>query len=369
MIIQIEPWIDELEAKYLQKVTENGFVTEYNLTKQFEEAFSKYTNSKQAVAYTNGTMALYAALKAVGVGPGDEVIVPNMTFVATANAVHLTGAMPIFVDIEKEFLGLDPELTQASITASTKAIVPVHLYGRIGRIEELLAIAKKNDIFLIEDAAQGVGVFKKDKHAGTFGDIGILSFYGNKTMTCGEGGLIITNSKQYANYCYALKNHGRMKKGTFIHEEIGYNFAFTEMQAAIGLAQFEKLPTILERKKEIFTTYQNQLRDIEEITLLSGDKDQQCVYWFTSMLVPNAAKLADYLEKNGVQTRRFFYPLSLQPCFEKNEAIARANAGAFPVSEGIYNQGISLPSSHILTIEEQTVVISKVLDFFRNGSA
>ena len=207
MIIQIEPWIDEVESSALEKVISNGFVTENKFTKNFEKNFRNYTETNRAVAYTNGTMALYACLKAVGVGHGDEVIVPNLTFVATANAVHMLGATPVFVDIEYNTFGIDPCLIPSAITTKTKCIVPVHLYGRPCQINSVVSIAKEYNLMVVEDAAQGVGVRHNGKHMGTFGDMGVLSFYGNKTMTCGEGGLVLTNDDTLADYCYMLKNN------------------------------------------------------------------------------------------------------------------------------------------------------------------
>jgi len=248
-IPQIEPWIDNRELYYLKKVVESTYVTENKLTKEFENRVKESTGSKYAIAYTNGTMALYACLKALGIKRSDKVIVPNMTFVATANAVIMAGATPVFCEVQEDTFCMDPEQLKGLIDPYTKAIIPVHLYGQAANMDSIMAIANDKNIPIIEDAAQGVGVKYKDKHVGTFGDMGILSYYGNKTITCGEGGIILTDSEDLAKACYRLKNHGRDTKGIFKHDHIGYNFSFTEMQAAIGLAQMDKLPDIISKKR------------------------------------------------------------------------------------------------------------------------
>ena len=270
-INQIEPWIDEEEREQLHRVIDSTFVTESSLTKEFEQQIKDLTGSKHAIAMTNGTAALFCCLKALGIGEGDEVIVPDMTFIATANAVLMAGATPIMIDVSKKDLGIDPVKLKKYINPNTKAVMPVHLYGGAANLKEIKKTCDTYGIFLIEDAAQGVGVYYDDQHVGTFGDLGILSFYGNKTITCGEGGIVLTEDDELAAACYRLKNHGRDKKGIFIHSHIGYNFAFTEMQAAIGIAQMNKLQRITEKKKNIRDLYIKSLRDIEELEPLLFD--------------------------------------------------------------------------------------------------
>ncbi len=244
MIIQIQPWIDDSEMHELMKVVQSTFVTEASLTKEFEQMTRDLTKAKHAIAVANGTLGLFCALKALGIGIGDEVIVPDLTFIASANAIIMAGAKPVFCDVEINTLCIDIEKAKSKVTANTKAIMPVHLYGQSADMVKVLNFAKENNLKVIEDAAQGVGVLFEGKHVGTFGDIGILSYYGNKTITTGEGGIILTNDDELAKICYRLKNHGRDTKGTFIHEHIGFNFSFTEMQAALGVSQMKKLNAI-----------------------------------------------------------------------------------------------------------------------------
>lgn len=359
-IPQIEPWIDDNELKHLKRLVDNKYVVENILTKEFEDMVKKHTGSKHVISISNGTLALYTCLIALGIGKGDEVIVPNLTFIATANAVVMAGANPIFCDVDKESMQIDSNLIENCITNKTRAVIPVHLYGNSVDIYEIMDICKRNNLKLIEDAAQGVGVFYDEKHVGTFGDCGVLSYYGNKTITCGEGGIILTNDDEIAKKCYRLKNHGRDKKGVFIHEYIGFNFSFTEMQAAIGISQMEKLNRIIERKKKIHDKYVNDLNSIGDLKPQLFNDKVNPVHWFTSFLTNRKKELSEYLLSCNIQTRDFFYPLNLQPCYN----IGRNHD--FINSISLYETGISLPSSYGLTNEQQDYIIDCIKKFYNN---
>ncbi|MDX2003540.1 MAG: DegT/DnrJ/EryC1/StrS family aminotransferase [Chitinophagales bacterium] len=360
MIIQIQPWIDEEELIQLKRVVDSTFVVEHKLTKEFEEMTKQMAGSKHAIAMTNGTVALYCCLKALNIGPGDEVIVPDMTFIATANAVIMAGATPVFADVEPDTFCFSVTEAEKKITPRTKCLMPVHLYGQAADMDKVMALANKYDLKVIEDAAQGVGVRFNGKHVGTFGHLGILSYYGNKTITCGEGGVVLTDDDELAKLCYRLKNHGRDVKGTFMHEHIGFNFSFTEMQAAIGIAQMIKLERIISRKKQLADRYYQELSDLPRFKPAYIDLRCTPVFWFTSFLTEDHKAISEYLLENGIQTRRFFYPLHLQPCYKGIVDVS----GEYPVTERIYNQGISLPSSYGLTDEEQTYIIAKIKAFY-----
>ncbi len=345
MIPTVTPWIDDEELVQLKRVISSTYVTEGPLTSEFELMICELTGSKFAISYANGTLALYASLKVLGIGPGDEVIVPDLTFVATANAVILTGATPIFCDVLCNNFGINPIKIQALITENTKAVIPVHLYGRSCNISEIKNICKKNNLFLVEDAAQGVGVYGDDKsHAGTYGDIGVLSFYGNKTITCGEGGICLTNSKELATSLYKLKNHGREIKGIFTHDDIGYNFSFTDLQAAIGIAQLKKLDRIKEKRFQIYEWYKSELGE----SLVAFSEEDGNLPWLINLKLNNPQGLELKLKKNLIQTRRFFTPLHMQPCYDKKYFLENN----FDTTVCIYNSHLSLPSSHALTKEE-----------------
>ncbi len=360
MIPQIQPWIDEAELNELKRVIDSTYVTEHALTKEFEEMTKELTGAKYAIAVSNGTLGLFTALKALGIGNGDEVIVPDFTFIASANAIILAGAQPVFCDVDSNTFCLDPTLIEKSITKNTKAIMPVHIYGQSADMEAITKIAKQYNLYVIEDAAQGVGVKFNGRHTGTFGEIGVLSYYGNKTITCGEGGVILTDDSELAKECYRLKNHGRDSKGLFIHDSIGYNFSFTEMQAAIGISQMKKLSRIIEKKYYIYKRYISELGNIDNFKPVYIDERCQPVFWFTSFLSDDTNKLATFLSESGIQTRRFFYPLHKQPCYKDIITLDKE----FPVSERIYEKGVSLPSSYNLSGEDQSYIIAKIREFY-----
>lgn len=359
MIRQIEPWIDEAEARQLARVIASTYVTEGPLTEEFEARIRDLTGSPHAIAYTNGTLAQFALMKACGIGPGDEVIVPDMTFIATCNAVILAGAKPVLADVDRYTLGLSAATVEPLITSRTKAIVPVHLYGGMVDIEELLELGERRNILVLEDAAQGVGVTLRGRHAGTWGRAGFLSFYGNKTMTTAEGGVILTRDDELAKACFRLKNHGRSKKGVFIHETIGFNFSFTDLQAAVGLAQLEKLPEIIRRKQRIHDAYRAAIGGRQNLTFGAHREGIAPVHWFTNVFADDAEALADYMTAREIGTRRFFYPLHRQPCY--TDQVGRADA--YPVTEMLFRTGLSMPSSATLTEPEIATVAAALSEF------
>ncbi len=363
MIIQIQPWIDNSELEELKKVIDSTFITENSMTAQFEKMTKELTGAKHAIAVANGTVGLYCALLSLKVGIGDEVIVPNLTFIATSNAVIMAGAAPVFCEVNKDSLCIDVDKIEPLINKNTKAIMPVHLYGNSCEMFKLKALATKYNLKIIEDAAQGVGVYCRNSHVGTIGDLGVLSYYGNKTITTAEGGMILTNNDSLAKTCYRLKNHGRDQKGTFKHDYIGFNFAYTDIQAAIGVSQMKKLDRIIKRKEDIFNRYYQELKNIDEIKFYKIRGQKQPVYWFTSIFSKKAKKLSSYLFEKGIQTRRFFYPLHLQPCYQNG--IINFKKEDFKVSETIYKNSISLPSSYILKEKEQDKVIKTIKSFFK----
>lgn len=366
MILQIEPWIDENEKKYLDMVVESTFVTEHKLTKSFEDRIKDLTKSKHAIAITNGTAALYCCLLSLGIGPGDEVIVPNLTFVATANSVIMTGATPVFCDVSPKSMCMELEQVKSMVTDKTRCILPVHLFGNASQMKELCEYAKSKNIKVVEDAAQGVGVKLNGQHVGTFGDLGILSFYGNKTITCGEGGIILTNDDSLAERCYQLKNHGRSRKGVFVHETIGFNFCFTEMQAAIGLSQLDKLEKIVEIKKSIYEKYCAAFKNIKQICLPENIDNLTSVMWMSYFFFDDKWNLEKFLKEENIQTRRFFYPLHLQPCYKDFPSIRKE--GPYVNSISLYEHGLCLPSSVLMSDKDQQVVIDKILEFYSKVS-
>jgi perosamine synthetase len=364
-IVQIEPWIDAGELRELERAIQSTFITESDLTREFESMTSQLTGSKHAIAVCNGTVALFVCLKALGIGPGDEVIIPNLTFIATANAVILAGATPVLCEIREDTFCIDMKRAEELLTKRTRAVMPVHLYGQSADMTAVMDFAARHKLKVIEDAAEGVGVRLDDRHVGTFAEMGILSYYGNKTVTCGEGGVVLTNDDRLAAEAYKLKNHGRAKKGTFIHESVGFNFAFTDLQAAIGISQMKKMPAIVRKKREIHDCYVRQLRGIKGFDAVHIDPRCEPVFWFTSFLCDDTEGLSAFLQRQNIQTRGFFYPLHRQPCYADRKYIRNIDDD-FRVSNAVYQRGISFPSSYNLTEAEQTFVIEQIRRFYAN---
>jgi len=356
-IPQIEPWIDNTELKQLEEVISSTFITENKKTEEFLGKICQLTGSPHAIATSNGTLALVASLLSAGIGEGDEVIVPDLTFIATSNAVKLVGARPVFCDVLITTGCLDIDACAELINEKTKAIIPVHLYGQSVEMDKLDALSVMHNIVIIEDAAESMGVFYKGKHTGTFGDYGIFSFFGNKLITCGEGGVVLTKTAENYKKLYRIKNHGRDKKGVFVHENLGYNFCFTDLQAAVGVAQFQKYETMIAAKKNNYGLYKHFLAGIDEVEVVKVPEYVDSNYWFVNILVESPAQLNEYLEGKGIGTRRYFYPLHKQPCYEPITTDC-------PISMTLYEKGLSLPSGVLLKDDDIEFVCNQIKKYF-----
>ena len=333
---------------------------------EFEGNFAKYHQMKHAIATSNGTAALHVALKTLGIGEGDEVIVPTLTFVATANVVVYCNAKPVFVDSHPEYYNMDPLKIEEVITPKTKAIIPVHLYGHPCDMDWIKDIAEDHELYVIEDVAQAHGAEYKGKKVGSFGDISCFSFYGNKTMTTGEGGMCLTNNEEIAGKIRLLINHGKNPKKHFWHDVIGFNYRMTNLQAAIGVAQLKNLDEFIEKKREIAKSYSEGLKELEEegqITLHPEMPWAKCVYWMYCILVDdnfgmNRDELMKRLEEKGIETRPFFYPMHVMPIYKNNKK--------FPVAEEISRKGVNLPSGVSLMEGIIEKVVSTIKDITAN---
>jgi len=352
IIPQFEPWLGEEELAQVAETIRANWITGGVKVKEFEERLAALVGVKHAVAICNGTLALYVGLKAMGIGEGDEVIVPDFTFIASANAVVMAGAKPVFVDIDAKTFNIDPGSTEKAITARTKAIMPVHIYGQAADMDAIGEIAGRRHLRVIEDAAQGIKVTFQGRHTGSFGDVSCMSFYADKTMTTGEGGMVFTDDDALAEKCLILKHQGRTGRGFYYHEHIGYNFRLTDLQAAIGVAQLNKLDIIVERKKRNEARYRELLEGVKGITFPYIDPRGYNVPFRINILVNNPEKLSDFLNENGIGSRRFFHPLHQQPCYNV--------PGDFPNTIRAYETGLSLPSSVTLTEEQIEYVCAKI---------
>lgn len=355
VIPQIQPWIEAEEVQAVARAVATTFVTEQGATREFEQKLRELSGAKHVVAYCNASCALFAVLRALGIGPGDEVLVPDMTFVATANAVVLAGATPVFCDVDPQTLMLSADSALCRLTPRTRAILFVHLYGLSIDVAPLLELARRHGLCFVEDAAQAVGVRHGGRHAGTAGRAGVLSFYGNKTITTGEGGAILTDDAELAEACYRLKNHGRLQKGVFVHEQVGFNFSFTDMQAALGVAQLARLPRVIDEKRRIRARYEQRLAGLPGLRMQAIPSGCEPVFWFTNVICRDAASLQAALREAEIQSRRFFHPLHRQPCF------GALRPAACPQSAAAHRQGLSLPSACGLR-EEQIDEICRVIE-------
>lgn len=324
---------------------------------KFETSFANYLAVNYATSVNNGTAALHMCLCALGVGEGDEVIVPTLTYIASVNAIKYVGAEPIFVDSDKATWNLDVTLLDVLITKKTKAIMAVHLYGNPCDMNALRSLCDKRGIFLIEDVAEALGSTYEDQFLGTFGDVASFSFFGNKTITTGEGGMVVSNNKEVIDKVASLKNQGA-SENKYWYEEVGYNYRMTNICAAIGLSQIEQVELILKRKKEIATLYQEELKECQ-LDFQNLQLNGVSSYWLVSILTKDRNVrdgLVNFLNKSHVETRPLFYPADTMPMFNSE--------GSFPVAQSLSDRGMNLPSFPDLSDEDVVQISAYIKEFF-----
>jgi len=358
---QFEPLIGEEEYRSIKDCFDNNWITEGPKSKEFLEELCHLIGVKYAVFAPNGTLALYLGLRSIGIRPGDEVIVPNFTFIASANAVEMAGGIPVLVDVNKN-MQIDIEKCENLVSNKTKAIMPVHIYGMSSNMDDVMKFANRHDLKVIEDAAQSIGVKWKEKHCGSFGDVGCFSFFADKTITTGEGGLVTTDDESVYKKLLYLRNQGRLNRGTFIHPEFGANFRITDIQAAIGLTQLKKLDYILKRKQWILHTYKDFLSDVDNVKILGPLEGSNHVP-FRVCLISNflSEGLMDHMKKNEIETRSFFYPIHKQPHYKD-----RTHRCEFSNSIFGYENGCCLPTSVNMSKEQIRYVCSSIEDYVKN---
>lgn len=343
--------IEAIKSSWIS--SKGKFITE------FEKEFAEYCGAKYGIATFNGTVALHLALRALMIDKGDEVIVPDLTFIATANVVTYCNAKPIFIDSHPDYWCIDPEKIEEKITTKTKAIIPVHLYGHPCDMDAIMKIAKKHGSYVIEDAAEAHGARYKGKKVGSFGDISCFSFYGNKIITTGEGGMCLTNDQELAEKMRILRDHGMNPDKRYWYDVIGFNYRMTNVQAAIGIAQLKKINKFIKRKRQIASKYNDELKDFEKENLITLHPEMlwaKSVYWMYSILVEekfgiSRDKLIYLLKKQNIETRPFFYPIHIMPPYNKTKCSINNTAN------NISLKGINLPSSSALKDSEIQYVI------------
>ena len=305
-----KPDLSGNEKKYVNECLDTSWIfSRGNFVSKFEQNFSDYINVAKATSVSNGTVALHLALHALGITKGDEVIVPSLTYVASANAITYVGATPIFVDSSLENWNLDMKSVISKISPKTKAILAVHLYGNPCDMDQLADICKQNNLFLIEDAAEAFGSKYKDRHVGTFGDIATFSFFGNKTLTTGEGGMVVSNDKNLIERCAYLKSQAVSLKKEYWHDELGFNYRMTNICAAIGVAQLEKADQTILKKRKLLNWYKEELEGLP-LSFQEEQDESFNSYWMASITLDDSSKrnkLRKYLENKGIETRPFFH--------------------------------------------------------------
>jgi len=338
-----QPCLGELERKYLIDAFDSGWISSIGrYIEEFEKSFAAYCGTVHAIAVSNGTVALHLALEGVGVKEGDEVIVPDLTFVATANAVRHANGVPVMVDVDPETLCMDPVAMERAITPKTRAVIPVHLYGHPSDMYRIMGIAKARGIDVVEDAAEAHGAEIGGKRVGSFGRCAIFSFYGNKIMTTGEGGMITTDDGELAGRLRLLRDHGMSKEKKYWHTEIGYNYRTTNLQAAIGLAQLQRIDSLIEQKRAVIERYRRNFSGMMRVTLNPCKPGFKNTYWMLCLSFDGwkeqsrSASMAE-LKQRKIDTRPFFYPLSDMPMYG-------SLVHETPVAHELSYKGINLPS-------------------------
>ena len=351
-----EPLIGEKEKEFVMDCLNTGWISsEGSYVKEFQNKFSRIADRKFGIACSSGTAALEIAIASLNIGPGDEVILPTFTIISCAAAIIRSGATPVLVDCDPSTFNTNPEEIIAAVTKKTVAIMIVHIYGLPVDLDPILKLAKENKIFIIEDAAELIGAEYKGKICGSFGDISTFSFYSNKHITTGEGGMIVTNDKAIANRCASLKNLCFKNEKRFIHEELGWNYRMTNLQAALGLGQLMDLKNRIKKKRWIGELYNKIISDdlpvrkpIKKVSYAEN------IYWVYTLVLDDPSKdaneIMDILKNKGIGCRPFFYPIHKQPVFLKKGLFKDLN---LPNSEKLYKKGFYLPSG--LTLDYKKI--------------
>ena len=361
------PWITQKEIDYVADAAANAWYANANTYHdRFEKAFAEYLGVRHAIALPSCTSAIHLSLLALGVGPGDEVIVPDVTWIASAAPVTYVGATTVFADVDPKTWCLSAESLEACITARTKAVIPVDLYGNMADYDAIRAVAGRHNVAIIEDAAEAIGSEYHNAKAGSLGDAGVFSFHGSKTLTTGEGGMLVTNRDDIRQRALQLRDHGRSPGDRmFFNTEVAYKYKMSSLQAALGLAQLERVEELIARKRQIFWWYQQELSGLAGITLNHEAPGTKNTYWMVTALWNEKfrlekAGLMQLLAEKGVDSRPFFHPLSNIPAYGKSEQ-ARLARARNTVSYGLAPRGINLPSGLNLTEEK----VKYVCDAFK----
>jgi len=352
-----EPSFGDEEIRNLTKVIESNWVSEATFTRDFEECLSGVCEREYALAFNNATAALITGMKSLGLDSESEVIVPSFAHSADPNSVSASGAKLVFADVEYETMCLSIRTIKASITNKTKAVLFISAYGNAEGIDEIEIFCKQNNLYLINDCAPALFGKYKNRSIASFGDFSVLSFFADKTITTGEGGMLLTNNFNLISECNIYKHDGRKERGHDLIERRGFNYRITEFQSAVGVAQFKKGPYFAKRKQEIFKKYNSLLQDLQSVRIFDFNKNNDAVPHRIVAFVNNSNTLIKYLSDNGIGARTLFKPMHSQPCYEHEISC--------PNSQKLFNEGIELPSFPGLS-EMQLETITKAIIKFYN---
>lgn len=361
-----KPLLSGKEGEYLKECIDTGWISsEGPFVQRFESAFAEYTGKAYGVAVSSGSAALDVAVAALEIGPGDEVIIPTFTIISPALSILRSGAMPVLVDSDSRTWNMDVEQIEQRVTKKTRAIIAVHIYGLPVDLDPVLALCKKYDLYLIEDAAEVIGQTYGGKKCGSFGDISIFSFYPNKHITTGEGGMCLTDNEKLAYRCHKLRNLAfETNQRRFVHNEMGWNYRMTNLQAAVGLAQLENIENHLAIKRSIGTLYMSLLKSVRNMKLpLASTSFAENIFWVFGLVAKTASlkeKLVAHLNANKIGTRPFFWCMHEQPVFIKMGLFKKES---HPSSENLARNGIYIPSGIGLSEEEARIVAGIILEF------
>ena len=355
-----------MEKKFVNDAINSGWVSSLGpYINKFEDNFSKYIGCKYSLCTSSGTTALHLALASLGIKEGDEVIIPNLTFVATSNAVSYTGASPVFIDVERDTGCLDINLLKESITKSTKALIPVHLYGNPAKINEIAEIARSYDIKVVEDVSEALGGLYYGERLGSIGDIGCFSLYGNKIITSGEGGVLTTNDPKIYEKAKYLRDHAMSKEKRYWHTEIGFNYRMTNLQAALAYAQLTRIDEILNKRWAIYLRYKANLKNNRffDFYEIENNAKSRGVNWLTSILLKEEYifyrdEVIEKLKQRGIDSRPFFYPMSELPINKKHKK------NDFKSSEYLSKAGLSLPTYDTLNNKDIDLICTEIKGIF-----
>ena len=358
-----EPSVGVGEIENLIDVIESNWLSEGKYTREFESRLAEMHGRKYGLCFSNATAAMLVGMKSLGIGEGDEVIVPSFTHSADVNLISLTGATPVFAEVEKESMCLSVKTIKEAVTEKTKAILFVALYGNASDLDEIEVFCSENNLLFINDCAPALGGFYKGRSIASYGAFSALSFFADKTITTGEGGMLLTDDESLIEECNIYKHDGRRERGHDLIERRGYNFRITEMQAAVGVAQLDKVDKFIERKKEIYQMYRDRLSQVEQVDVFEFNRDGDIVPHRVVIFVPEWKPLEIYLNELGIGVRNLFMPMHNMPCYGSDNI----KIDNFDISEDLFSRGLQIPSAPSLSDDEVIFVCDSIKKYFEEN--